>query len=69
MLGTVEFDIVGGGEVDFGLEASGNGVLADGVLVDPVFGGSVTLINAIPEPSSAILLALGFAGFAARRRR
>ena len=69
LLGTVEFDIVGGGEVDFGLEASGNGVLADGVLVDPVFGGSVTLINAIPEPSSAILLALGFAGFAARRRR
>ena len=69
LLGTVEFDIVGGGEVDFGLEASGNGVLADGALVDPVFGGPVTLINAIPEPSSAILLALGFAGFAARRRR
>ena len=69
LLGTVEFDIVGGGEVDFGLEASGNGVLADGALVDPVFGGPVTLINAIPEPSSAILLALGFAGYAARRRR
>ena len=69
LLGTVEFDIVGGGEVEFGLEASGNGVLADGVLVDPVFGGPVTLINAIPEPSSAILLALGFAGYAARRRR
>ena len=69
LLGTVEFDIVGGGEVEFGLEASGNGVLSGGVLVDPVFGGSVTLINAIPEPSSAILLALGFAGFAARRRR
>ena len=69
LLGTVEFDIVGGGEVEFGLEASGNGVLADSALVDPVFGGPVTLINAIPEPSSAILLALGFAGFAARRRR
>ena len=69
MLGTVEFDILGGGEVEFGLEASGNGVLADGALVDPVFGGPVTLINAIPEPSSAILLALGFAGYAARRRR
>ena len=69
LLGTVEFDIVGGGEVEFGLEASGNGVLSGGVLVDPVFGGSVTLINAIPEPSSAILLALGFAGYAARRRR
>ena len=69
LLGTVEFDIVGAGEVEFGLEASGNGVLADSVLVDPVFGGPVTLINAIPEPSSAILLALGFAGYAARRRR
>ena len=69
LLGTVEFDIVGGGEVEFGLEASGNGVLADSALVDPVFGGPVTLINAIPEPSSAILLALGFAGYAARRRR
>ena len=73
LLGTVEFDIVGVGEVDFGLEASGNGILAGGALVDPVFGGPVTLtfgaIGAIPEPSSAILLALGFAGFAARRRR
>ena len=69
LLGTVEFDLVGAGVVDFGLEASGNGVLSGGVLVDPVFGGPVTLINAIPEPSSAILLALGFAGFAARRRR
>ena len=70
LLGTVEFDIVGGGEVEFGLEASGNGVLSGGVLVDPVFGGPVTLtVEAIPEPSSAILLALGFAGYAARRRR
>ena len=69
LLGTVEFDIVGAGEVDFGLEASGNGILAGGVLVDPVFGAPVTVVNAIPEPSSAILLALGFAGYAARRRR
>ena len=70
LLGTVEFDIVGLGEVDFGLEASGNGILAGGALVDPVFGGPVTLtFGAVPEPSSAILLALGFAGFAARRRR
>ena len=71
LLGTVEFDLVGAGVVDFGLEASGNGVLSGGVLVDPVFGGPVTVNNltAIPEPSSAILLALGFAGFAARRRR
>ena len=71
LLGTVEFDLVGAGVVDFGLEASGNGVLSGGVLVDPVFGGPVTVNNltAAPEPSSAILLALGFAGFAARRRR
>ena len=71
LLGTVEFDLVGAGVVDFGLEASGNGVLSGGVLVDPVFGGPVTVNNltAVPEPSSAILLALGFAGFAARRRR
>ena len=70
LLGTVEYDLVGAGQVEFGLEASGNGILAGGVLVDPVFGGPVTLtVDAIPEPSSAILLALGFAGFAARRRR
>ena len=71
LLGTVEFDLVGAGVVDFGLEASGNGVLSGGVLVDPVFVGPVTVNNltAVPEPSSAILLALGFAGYAARRRR
>ena len=70
LLGTVEYDLVGAGEVEFGLEASGNGILSGGVLVDPEFGGPVTLtVDAIPEPSSAILLALGFAGFAARRRR
>ena len=40
-----------------------------GVLVDPAFGGATLTVTGIPEPSSAILLALGFAGFAARRRR
>ena len=70
MLGTVDFDLAGVGEVEFNLVPSGNGVLSGGVLVDPAFGGaSLTVTTAVPEPSSAILLALGFAGFAARRRR
>ena len=70
LLGTVEFALEGVGEVEFGLEPSGNGVLSGGVLVDPAFAGaSLTVTTAVPEPSSAILLALGFAGFAARRRR
>ena len=70
LLGTVDFDLAGVGEVQFGLEPSGNGVLSGGVLVDPAFAGaSLTVTTAVPEPSSAILLALGFAGFAARRRR
>ena len=70
LLGTVDFDLAGVGEVEFNLVPSGNGVLSGGVLVDPAFGGaSLTVTTAVPEPSSAILLALGFAGFAARRRR
>ena len=70
LLGTVDFDLAGVGEVEFDLVPSGNGVLSGGVLVDPAFGGaSLTVTTAVPEPSSAILLALGFAGFAARRRR
>ena len=69
MLGTVDFDLAGVGEVEFDLVPSGNGVLSGGVLVDPAFGGATLTVTGIPEPSSAILLALGFAGFAARRRR
>ena len=70
LLATLNYDLVDFGSVDFALEASGNGVLSnDSVLVDPVFGSPVTLTVAVPEPSSAILLAFGFAGFATRRRR
>ena len=69
LLGTVDFDLAGVGEVEFDLVPSGNGVLSGGVLVDPAFGGATLTVTGIPEPSSAILLALGFAGFAARRRR
>ena len=38
-------------------------------VVDPAFGRASLTAVGIPEPSSAILLVLGFAGFAARRRR
>ena len=38
-------------------------------LSQQTFATDFQLFAAIPEPSSAVLLALGFAGFAARRRR
>ena len=38
-------------------------------LTQQTFATDFQLLAAVPEPSSAVLLALGFAGFAARRRR
>jgi len=58
--------------------------IPEGVSLNPVFGSATLTVEgpvdgggggggggvpAIPEPSSAVLLALGLAGFAARRRR
>ena len=70
LLATVDFDIVGEGTANFDFILGSLGVVNDGV--GPVavdFTGGQGTLEAIPEPSSAILLILGAAGMAARRRR
>ena len=77
LLAQVDYDIVGAGTANFSFITGDLGVVDDGVGQIPVtFGtGSITVEGdggggpVVPEPSSAILLILGAAGMAARRRR
>ena len=79
LLAQVDYNIVGAGTANFSFITGDLGVVNDGVGQVPVtFGtGSLTVEGdggggdppVIPEPSSAILLILGAAGMAARRRR
>ena len=70
LLAQVDYDIAGAGTVDFDFFGGDRPVIVD---PPPQFGAdfaSATLtVVTVPEPSSAILLLLGAAGTAARRRR
>ena len=70
----IDFDIVGGGDADITLAVGPNAFFSSAtpdVLLTPTLGaGSLTVeAAAIPEPSTAGILALGLVGFVARRRR
>ena len=81
LLARIDFDIIGEGIVDLDFINGDLGIVNDGVgAVESTFGSATFSFGslesaaepappAIPEPSSAILLILGAAGMAARRRR
>ena len=82
LLATFDFDIVGNGTTTFVLQTTTNGAayigptgfltIPEAEILSPVFGDGASLTAtgvAVPEPSSAVLLALGFISLAARRRR
>jgi len=75
LLAEVEFTSVGGGvsELSFIPPAAGEIITLpnNDVATGATFGSVSVSVDAaaVPEPSSIALLALGFAGFAARRRR
>ena len=81
LLATVDFDIVGNGTAVFNLVNFGEGFRdADfNDITDTITFGTAALtvtgvadapvVPGVPEPSSALLLAFGVAGYAARRRR
>ena len=71
LLARVDFDVVGPGTANFSFIPGALGIINDGVGqldVDLTATGSIT-VEAIPEPSSSILLMLAATAMVARRRR
>ena len=70
--GRIDFNVIGDGSVTVTGEA-GDGLIVNGAdVVDATFSTATVNVgggNDIPEPTTAGLLALGLAGFVARRRR
>ena len=77
-LASFDYSIVGIGSTDFTLVTTDSDVFAgptgfltipEGVSLNPTFGSASLTGTAVPEPSTAGILALGLIGFVARRRR
>ena len=72
LLAQVDFDIVGSGTANFDFILGEFGIANSAVgPLNPDFAGSTATVTveAIPEPSSTVLLILGAVGVVARRRR
>ena len=69
LFGRVGIEVVGEGVTDI-LIAVGDGLIVhDNVALSPSFGAGTITGTAIPEPTTAGLLAMGLVGLVARRRR
>ena len=71
LLARVDYDIIGPGNANFDFIRGDLGIVDDGVGQVPATfaSGSLTVVEAVPEPSSVALLILGAAAMVARRRR
>ena len=69
LLAQVDFDIVGDGIANFDFISSLSPISPQNKFVQTTFGSATLNVEAVPEPSSAILLMLAAAGMVARRRR
>jgi len=69
LFGRVDFTAVADGSTGISLAAGSGGIVNDGQTLNPVFGGINITVGAIPEPTTAGLLAFGLIGLVARRRR
>lgn len=67
-LARVDYDIVGPGEVEFSFGLGDQGIVElPNISLSPTFGNAT--LTVVPEPSSAIMLIMGCAAMAARRKR
>ncbi len=69
LLASVDYDIVGAGTMELELSYGAGDTLPGQVFIPPTTGSATLTAVNVPEPSSAVLLALGAAGMVARRRR
>ncbi len=70
LLAEVDFDIIRDGTANFAFDVGRLGVINDGIgRLTPTLGTGSLTVEAVPEPSSAVLLILGASGMVARRRR
>ena len=71
LFGRIDFEAVAAGSTDVLTSPGSGGIVHNGATVDATFGGLTVNVkgDAIPEPTTAGLLAMGLVGLVARRRR
>ena len=71
LFGRVGIEVVGEGVTDINIAVGDGLIVHNNVALSPSFGaGTITGVgDAIPEPTTAGLLAMGLVGLVARRRR